>query len=763
VQTFSEIQKSNPLLKLIFEYAHQDGATDKIELRKLHRYLKKSNIVKIVENFNRQNPGKDPIIHLYEFFLKEYNLNQKVNRGVFYTPDSVASFIVRAVDYLLRTELNCPDGLANSQSPEIQILDPSTGTGTFLMHVIEIIKKRFEVKLQGLEEKQAKQTWNEYVSNHLLQNVFGIELMLVPYVAANINLLLKLMETGYDFDSKRQLGIYLHNALEGLDKVHKHETDLSIIIGNPPYMVNSSNNPPLIRHLLKDYKKAVKEEKYIKPLSDDYIKFIRLSQHLIDTTGLGIVAMVTNHGYLSGLIHRGMRQNLLRSFDKIYILDLHGNTNIGETSPDGSDDQNVFDIQQGVAISIFIKISTKKAQPDIYHFDLWGDRESKYEFLDSNDLSTINWTQLHPSHPNYFFIPYDPSLAEEYNSYLSLKDMFKLQRIGILTNRDWLTIDFSPEELKTKIIRFFSLLDTPEIVSAFPQLADTWWDYSKIGNLNAQEAIKNISRCLFRPFDIRYIIYHPLFLNRARKEVMDHINGKENLVLITSRHYRKETFNSCFISELIVEQKAGESTRGSYVFPLYSYSNGKKELNFTPLVKQVFKSSLSEFNEYAIIDYIYAILHSNSYRERYQEYLKLDFPRIPIIQNPKYFAQLTNLGQKLRQLHLLKNEPMANITFLGSGNNTIEKGYPKFKENAVYINGSQYFQGISLGVWTFTIGGYRMCQKWLKDRKNRVLNNQDILIYQKIISAIFQTLEIMNEIEDIIENYGAWPKHFNGF
>ncbi|NVM27820.1 MAG: N-6 DNA methylase [Candidatus Helarchaeota archaeon] len=765
--SIKNLMKLNPVMRILFEEFLQSEEADKFGIPELNNLILAHDNEPIFKEFQQHESGADPIVYFYELFLKEYDHDQKILRGVFYTPTPIVSFITRSVDHLLRAEFNCADGLlpsftpSHTNIPEIQILDPSTGTGTFLLQVIDEVKRNFDKKYQALAPMDRKRKWNELVGDYLLPRLFGFELLMPPYIVAHLKLLLKLAETGYDFKPNEQLQLYLTNTLEGISNTGLYQLKMNdaitITIGNPPYQVNSKNTTPYIENLMQIYKVDVKDEKYIKPLSDDYIKFIRLAHHLIDATGSGILGMVTNHGFLSGLIHRGMRKQLLQSFDKLYILDLHGNSNIGETCPDGSEDENVFDIQQGVVIILFVKLPSKLPEPEVYHLDLWGTRDNKYEILSNNNVSTISWRPLHPIPPNYFFFPYETALVEEYQSYLSLKDIFKLQRIGILTNRDWLVVDFSRKELEHKMEQFFKLLDKPELQNTFPQLIDTWWDYRKLSEMKVQTAIHSITKCLFRPFDVRYITYHPLLLNRARTEVMDHINGKDNLVLIASRHHRKKSFNSCFISEYVVEQKAGESTRGSYVFPLYFYSNKIKYSNFTSSIKERIEKLLPEFDDIAIFSYIYSILHSNGYRTRYEAFLKLDFPRIPFTTNHFLFTKLVDFGRELISLHLLKQKSPPNVSFEGLGDNIIKIGYPQFKDSSIYINASQQFKGVPKKTWSFIIGGYPVCQKWLKDRKGRSLKEYEILHYRKIIGAITRTIQIMNEIDNTIENYGGWP------
>jgi predicted helicase len=734
----------------------------------------------------------------------------------FIPPDPVVSFIVRSVDYLLRTEFDCPDGLADTstipiryknskpkgnvvedvkQVPKVQILDPATGTGTFLKYVIEEIKKTFDSKHTDLSDNELRKEWNEYVDKHLLPRVFGFELLMAPYAIAHLKLGLKLKETGYEFLSRQRLGVALTNALESgtasagtlepylgwlaQESIYanyvKTAKNVSVVIGNPPYAGHSANKSKWIAELLRGqasedkYKRNYFEvdgeqlgEKNPKWLNDDYVKFIRFGQWRIDKNGQGILAFITNHAYLNNPTFRAMRKSLLDSFDKMYILNLHGNSKIKEKSPDGTKDENVFDIQQGVSIAIFIKNTDE--EKSIQYYDAWGIQDFKYDFLINNSIQSIEWVSISPVSPFWLFIPQDVKLLKEYNRGISLTEIFDLSGIAIQTHRDKLVFDLESRKLEFRISNFIegSLSDT-ELKQKFLSAGD------KLNIENARNTIKkleisnNIHLCLSRPFDVRFLFYHKALVDRPREAIMQHILGCENLSLIGMRHYAYDVPEYCyvFISTLLTDSRIFISNKGAAsIFPLYLIKNGVKFSNIKAEVIDKFSKGLSCRDPNSILYYLYGILHSKKFRKRYGEFLSMDFPRIPIPSDAELFSKLTKIGAELISLHLMKSDKLDNLIteFKGEGDNVVAAiGKNSYKDGILRINKTQYFEGIPEEVYNFYIGGYQVCQKWLKDRKGRQLTEEEIAHYQKIVVALKETIQIMNEIDKVIEAHGGWP------
>ena len=550
------VPNTNPFLKKLFEECTRIGgySRDTIDLEELGvleliEMLEDSNIEAVLQDFGKQKKGEDPVIHFYELFLREYDPEKKVKRGVFYTPDPVVSFIVRSVDYLLRTEFDCPDGLADistddtEQVHKVQILDPATGTGTFLKYVIAEIKKTFDDKHKGLSEEELSDKWNEYVPEHLLPRVFGFELMMAPYAVAHLKLGLELKETGYDFQSEERLGVYLTNTLEGthkgagrLDAYYNWLAEevskanmvkakpILAIIGNPPYSGISENMGNWIKQLIEDYKyidgEHFGERKHW--LQDDYVKFIRFGQWKIDRTGEGVLGFITNHSYLDNPTFRGMRQSLMKSFDEIYVLDLHGNSLKKEKCHDGSKDENVFDIRQGVTIGLFVKKREQKGVARVYYAERWGLREDKYKWLLRSDITTTEWEELKPNSPSYFFVPRDETGREDYEKYWKITDVFPVNVTGIITARDKFVIDFDREALRRRMGMFRDLSLSDEFIGQSFNLKENYmWRVKKArGDLSKSPNWEdNFTKILYRPFDIRDIYFHDSVVWRTRKGV----------------------------------------------------------------------------------------------------------------------------------------------------------------------------------------------------------------------------------------------------
>ncbi|MDR2169353.1 MAG: N-6 DNA methylase [Planctomycetaceae bacterium] len=727
----------------------------------------------------------DPVIHFYETFLTDYDKKLKKQRGVWYTPQPVVRFIVRAVNEILKNDFGIAAGLAenskvtvgDNEYHKVQILDPATGTGTFLAEVIEQIYKNFENQ-QGM--------WNDYVNEHLIPRINGFEILMASYAMTHLKLEMLLQETHAEITNNQRLKVYLTDSLEpapdkGEKKLSfakwltdeaneaaqiKRNTPVMVILGNPPYSGESINKGNWILNLLDDYKKEPSggrlQEKNSKWLNDDYVKFIRLGQYFIEKNGYGILAYINNHSFLDNPTFRGMRNNLLKTFDKIYILDMHGNAKKKETAPDGNKDENVFDIQQGVSINIFVKMPVADTQAtQIFHFDLYGKREEKYAFLNDNTLSSINWTELQPADPDYFFVLKDFSLQAEYGKGFSIVEMFPVNSVGVVTARDNFTIHDTKQNVKDTITEFLKL-DTETARKKFNLGKDTrdWSVDNAKKDLTSNPDFDRIVKINYRPFDIRYTYYtgHSKgFHCMPRGNVMQHFLKGENVGLIIGRQGQavgSMTWNLVFITSHIEDLNL-YYRGGGLVFPLYLYQNNFDQ---TEKVANMNAANLTAFESLIgfvpapeqIFDYIYAVLHSPAYRERYKEFLKIDFPRVPYPANAEQFNRLVGFGERLRKLHLMENiEPKVNLAnFPVQGTNEIEK--PEYVDNKVFINSIQSFDNVPKSAWEFYIGGYQPTQKWLKDRKGRKLGFNDVRHYQRIIAVLVETEKIMREIDEII-------------
>jgi predicted helicase len=828
LETFSRqeaaelIPKSNPFLRKLFGYIAGPDIDDRIKwiVDNLTEIFIACNVEQILKNFGKTTKMEDPIIHFYETFLAEYDPKLRKARGVWYTPAPVVNFIVRAVDDILKTEFDLPQGLAdtsktkitlNTQIPDkrsttgykqteqevhkVQILDPATGTGTFLAEVIKHINKKFKGQ-EGI--------WSGYVENHLLPRLNGFELLMASYAMAHLQLDLLLKETGFKPTKNQRTRVYLTNSLEAShpdtgtlfanwlsseanEANHiKRDTPVMCVIGNPPYSGISSNNGKWISDLIEDYKYVdgihFNERKHW--LNDDYVKFLRYGQHFIEKNGSGVLAFINPHGFLDNPTFRGMRWHLLKTYDKIYTIDLHGNSTKKETAPDGSIDQNVFDIMQGVAITVFVKTGKKKVNKlgKIFHYDLFGKRDAKYNYLFENSIKTTEFNELLPESPNYFFVPKDNKLIGAYNKGILISDLFRVQSMGITSARDNFVVDFERKTLERRIQDFCNKeIETSAFQTKYKLKENYQW---KVEEQRAEvpefsnSFIKSIS---YRPFDNRWIYYQDNLVFRMRGEVMINLE-KPNLAFCTSKLGRNVDYHNYFITKHVTDKNISSSLDNANMFPLYIYatSNGQQSIQKTteraPNLNQVIVTEIAKklglaftnendnaentFAPIDILDYIYAVLHSSTYREKYKEFLKIDFPRVPYPKDNDTFWKLIKLGGEIRQIHLLESPKVENyITSYpkdGANNITTKIGIKDWELfdvrnqlGRIWINEEQYFDNIPLVAWGFCIGGYQPAQKWLKDRKNRTLEFDDILHYQKIIVALYETDRIMKEIDKI--------------
>ena len=864
------IPKSNPFLRKLF----QDIAGFDLDNRlvwivdELVSIFLATDVSEIMKNFGKSTKQEDPVVHFYETFLGEYNPALRKARGVWYTPQPVVNFIVRAVDDILKTEFNLPQGLADTSKTKIkkkavtqtgkghnskiveveteievhkvQILDPATGTGTFLAEVVKHIHKKFEGQ-QGI--------WSKYVTNDLIPRLNGFELLMASYAMAHLKMDMLLTETGYKPTTppaghpsrggeEQRLKIFLTNSLEEAhpdtqtlfsswlsdeaDQANaiKRDAPVMVVIGNPPYSGESANKGEWIMSLMEDYKKEPggKEklkERNSKTVNDDYVKFMRFAQHFIDKNGEGILAFINPHGFLDSATFRGMRWNLLKAFDKIYNIDLHGNSKKNETAPDGSKDENVFDIMQGVSINLFIKSGKKKKDElaKVFNYDLYGKRNFKYEYLTKNSISSISFVEINPQTPMYFMVQKDFKGKEKYDDFINLKDLFTVNTSGIKTHRDAFVVDIEKSILKNRISSFYDIeLSNTDIKTLNPTLKTTEdWLNAKRSN----EFIENdISKITYRPFDDRWIYYNSNLVDRGRESVFKKAINVNNIGILTCRQQSSFDFQHVYISKHLADMCSVslQTKETGYYFPLYLYPEPNSQQNLLETPERVPNLNMEMVQKFAdglglkfvaekttppyghptkgefktldfapidILDYIYAVLHSPTYRETYKEFLKIDFPRVPYPSPPTpeggvketqaKFWTLVALGGQLRQLHLLESPDVENyITqYPEDGDNIVAK--PKFVTSVqlnsppvegcpppadgvvgkVYINDTQYFNNVPETAWNFYIGGYQPAQKWLKDRKDRELSFEDILHYQKMIVALFETDRIMKEIDEI--------------
>jgi predicted helicase len=602
-----------------------------------------------------------------------------------------------------------------------------------------------------------------------LPRLHGFELMMTPYTIAHLKLSMLFKEKGF-WIFNRRLGIYLTNSLEqseaqqsmisfGLaesiaeeakeaEKI-KNDTPIMVVLGNPPYSISSSNKGEWILDLIKDYKKDLGERKI--NLDDDYIKFLRFAEHFIEKNKNGIVAMITNNSFIDGITHRQMRKHLLETFDEIYILDLHGNSKKKEKAPDGGKDENVFDIRQGVAVSIFVrKNESKEKLGTVYHSELFGKRETKLKVLNESDVNKIKWRKLSYSQPYYFFVPKDFKLEEEYKKGFSVDEIFMISNSGVKTDRDTLFIDMNKSILEQRMQKLLSGDYDGQFKNTYRVFDSGSYKLTKKlkGKFFQDKYIQPIQ---YRPFDYQWIYYDPSLVSRPADKVMSHIIGKTNLALITSRQFGGGTHFICLLTKIISEISS-QPFAPYTLFPIYIYKDGGSRVsNINKEIIAKIEEKVGKTSPEAIFDYIYAVLHSPSYRDKYKEFLKIEFPRMPYPKDAKTFKKMIKLGSELRIIHLLES-PIVDkyiTTYPIEGENNVEKIV--YKDGKVYINDKQYFGRVPEIAWDFFIGGYQPAQKWLKDRKGRKLMNEDIEHYQKIIVALIETDRIMKEIDKVIE------------
>ena len=749
----------------------------------------------------------DPVIHFYEPFLAAYDKDLKNKRGVFFTPRPVVSYIVRSVHELLQKEFGLEDGLASTDTwgdvaksikglkipegvkasdPFVCILDPATGTGTFLFECIEVIERTMkdrwcrELKRKSWEDPAIAKLWDEYVRRSLLPRLVGFELMMASYAIAHLKLSFKLTQTGYRLAASDRLHTYLTNSLdppssaanpklaslfETLGKeahavnVVKRNWRFTVFIGNPPYSRASANKSDYLDTLLEPYKAPVRDERNIQPLSDDYIKFIRLGQDVLARSGVGVFGMITNNTFLSGRIHRGMRKCLLDSFPMVRAVNLHGSGNVNFLGAAGATDENVFDIQQGVSITL---LTTHAAAPEVVYGEAIGPRRLKYEQLTQG---AVVCSPVAPCEPYYLFFPRSDEGEDDYKTYPSMTDLFSFQSVSGKPGDDNLLVSFSQDDVIPKLKAFRKSLGA----SGATKLTEAG------RNLAARAPNRPFSSAAvieyaYRPFDVRYTYYDAAIWTRAVNRLYECIDGEP--VLLTTKIVKDATFSHAFVSRLFADVifLSATSSVNCYSFPSQPPSDtldfGSKSggRNHGNLKLSLFEQNLgAAVSKDEALGYIYAVLYSPEYRRRYREPLQLDFPRIPIARVKPLFDDLSRLGRELVALHLMEFKPLKrNLPeyFREGGTREIEK--IAYGKETIWLDKKKTFgfRGVSNEVWEFRVGGYQVCEKWLKVRKGLPLSDSDVAHYQKMIVAVAETVRIMPEIDKLVANHGGWPGAF---
>jgi predicted helicase len=797
-----ELPKTNPFLRRLFNTIAGNDLDERIAwaVDDLAELLARADMGAILADFGKQTRQHDPVVHFYETFLAAYDPKLRELRGVYYTPEPVVDYIVRSVDSVLKLEFKLKDGLADAskvklkkpkqkgkveetyETHRVQILDPACGTGTFLHAIIGSIHDRF-VGNAGM--------WPSYVANHLLPRVYGFELLMAPYAVAHMKLGLQLKESGYDFGADERLRVFLTNTLEEAHEMTglplftqwlaeeaaaagavKKNVPIMVVLGNPPYSGHSANKGEWIAGLLDDYKKSpeLKKPAQAKWLSDDYVKFIRFAQWRIEQTGYGVLAFITNHSYLDNPTFLDMRASLMAGFDEIYVLDLHGSSKKPERALDGGKDENVFDIQQGVAISILIKRNMRSSKCVVKRADLWGGRSAKYEWLSANNIGSTRWEDVTPTAAPWLFIKQDAGLLAEYERGWSVADIFKPSgdpAPGIITTHDEFAISWTREEAIDKVERLLATSSEIDARQLFTLCSQNQWNYARAKKELAdgawrQEAIP----LLYRPFDVRWTIWNSNVAVHRRERVMRHMLGHDNIGLVVNRQVNGD-FHHALVSSMVINDctLSNKSKERSYILPLWLFleddmladSGPARHPNLAPDFLAAVAAAIGGKTPppESIFAYIYAMLYSPSYRRRYGNFLKRDFPRVPLPRSATVFKQVAAIGQQLIDLHLLVKAGPSVTTYPKPGNNRVEKIEFKADDNdptrgCVFINKVQFFAGVPTVVWEYAVGGYDVAHKWLKDRKDRLLTFDELQRYGQIIAALNETIRLQAALDEAI-------------
>ena len=795
------LPKSNPFLRSLFGYIAGPDLDHRIRwiIDDLAEVFQAANVAQLLEGFGKLTGQNDPFLHFYETFLAAYNPAKRKARGVWYTPEPVVNFIVRAVDEVLQTEFGLTDGLADTAKitidwdtgqtdqkgkprtlrktvHRVQILDPATGTGTFLAEVIKQIAPKVKDVAEGL--------WSQYIEADLIPRLHGFELLMASYAMCHLKLDMILTDLGYrPTGAPPRLSVYLTNSLEEGESANqtlpfarwlsneakaanaiKHDLPILCVIGNPPYAGESANQGDWIMRLLDAYKREPGgrerlQERNPKWINDDYVKFIRCAEHLIEKNGEGVLGFITNHGYLDNPTFRGMRWHLLKTFDRLYVLDLHGNAKKKEVAPEGQPDKNVFDIQQGVAIIIGVKRSqANKDQPlaEVFHADLWGERAGKYATLWAAGLTGPMWQKLEHRAPHYPLVRRDYGLEGVYGAGFDLAKFMPMNQIGFQSHRDDFAVGFVRQALETRLRDLLDERLSDDSLRAKYALKDNR-DWRLAEQRRRIKALKGLNAkivpCDYRPFDRRFCMLDEAMMDYPRWSLLRDSLPEGHFALNFVRQTKAQTWQHALVSRFPAPAVFVEIKDGSNFAPLYIEEDldQTRRVNFEPKLYARLQALAAHPDhgvpdELATFDYLYGVLHCPAYRKTYAEFLKIDFPRIPWPASPAEFWDIAAKGKTLRRLHLM--DPAAigatPYPFKGDGDGVVDR--PRYADGQIWINATQSFAAVPEVSWNFYIGGYQPAQKWLKDRKGRALGFEDVKHYQRIIKILSETNRIMKTI-----------------
>lgn len=712
--------------------------------------LAHSSVYAMLERSGRR--GRDPVLDFYETFLHHYDPDLRRQRGVYYTPPELVSWVVRSVHRLLRTRLGWRDGLAD---PRVSLLDPAAGTLTF---VVEAIRRAVD----EVRSTAGGGVVPALVSDHLLHHFHAFELMMAPYAIGHLKMSLLLEELGRPLRDGERVAFYLTDTLDMKDleqspipgvaalarESHlagriKKEERITVVLGNPPWSGRSANPGPAPDGYGR-------ESKWLR---NDYLKLLRFAQAKVEQAGEGIVALVTDHGYLDNPTFRGVRQSLLRTFDELYLLDLHGNGKRKERTPDGARDANVFaDVWQGAAVAVLVK---KPGLPRrVLRADLWGSRATKLQWLEEHDVETTDWREIDPRGPAFLFAPRDAALEREYGRGVRLPEVFPAHSVGIVTGRDAFALDIDREDLKRRIGRLRS-----ETVSDEAMQGE--WGVTAKGRCSLVEARREIRKdpeweakllpILFRPFDKRTIFYAGYVVERPREKVLKHMLPPGSLGLVAPRQHKEEP--GALVAGTLVAHKAVSAFDINSVFPLYLHSEGglygaERKPNLDRAFLRLLAGRLGEEpSPELVLQYVYAALYSPPYRRRYAALLRADFPRVPLPPDRGAFLELAGLGAVLISLHLLESDRLdrPGVRF-GEGSGKLD-GRREFRDGRLIVNAEgQAFEGISREVWEYRIGGYQVLDRWLAGRAERTPRMWEIEDFRRIAEALRWTIEYQRRV-----------------
>lgn len=720
----------------------------------------------------------DPMLYFYEKFLEKYDAGERQKRGVYYTPAELVSYIVTATQALLQTQFGHEDGLAD---PNVIVLDPAVGTGTFLIGAA--------AKALSVVEPQGSAATKRLIREHLLPDFYGFELLPAPYAVAHLKIGSFYGQHKYKLSKTDRARVYLSNTLHkdehatgelqplpifsaitdeamAAAKV-KHQVPVLVVLGNPPYERTSHNSNKWADQLQQAFYRidgVEIKDKNPAPLKDDYLRFIRWSVWKLleqgDGTGGGILAFVTNRAFIERVLHRGVRKFLLDRFDEIYVYDLHGDQREWYR---GRVDEKVFkEVQAGIAVTVMVKRPglREAGLAHVRYREAWGTREDKLGEIAAATLTDAAWTDVTPESPYWLLVPSDSQAA--YKNWPSVKQLFPLNVSGVQTHRDQLVVADTEAALRKRLEQFAN----PNVPDSYWEQQDvkttkSGWDLKKARALLKAEGPRQVRRWTFRGLERRWVAFDERLIDRTRTNVSPHLLADDTNIALAFGNGSLTDGPYAVVSRgpMPAAVLSHRTIGAAYMAPLWLHGSlsTTPDANVAPGLLGALQGQGIEVTPEGLLHYVYAVLNSPWFRQTYADGLRRGFAHIPFARDSQVFADLQRLGGQLVSLHLFEHQDIRKHSPRMDGDDTAVLTAPKFsaETQTLHLSDTLTATSVTPEMWDYQQGSYRVLRDYLDERQGRALDSGEFDDFRSLVAVVKLTLERLPAIDALVEQAAA--------